>query len=97
MAETTGDFSWGSFARALAAQIDIGGNRTIAGKDTARAIAEIGLIESRKGGKSFAQLLSTWTAKSVGRSRSMQTQSVISTPTVGKFTVPERFCSPGQR
>lgn len=56
---TVGDFSWGSFARALAAQADIGKNRTIAGKDTARAIAEIGLIESRQGGKSFAQLYST--------------------------------------
>src|SRR6185436_16589061 len=56
---TIGEFSWGSFARALAAQADIGGTRTIAGKDTARAIAERGLIESRKGGKSFAQLYST--------------------------------------
>lgn len=56
---TVGEFSWGSFARALAAQADIGGTRTIAGKDTARAIAEIGLIEARKGGKSFAQLYST--------------------------------------
>jgi len=58
-AQTTGDFSWGSFARTLAVQADIGGSRAIAGKDTARAIAEMGLIESRKGGKSFAQLYST--------------------------------------
>jgi len=56
---TVGDFSWGSFARALAAQADIGGNQTIAGKDTARAIAEIGLIEARNGGKAFSQLYST--------------------------------------
>lgn len=56
---TIGEFSWGSFARALAAQADIGGSRTIAGKDTARAIAEIGLIESRNGGKAFSQLYST--------------------------------------
>jgi hypothetical protein len=55
---TVGEFSWGSFARALAAQADLGGNRTIAGKDTARAIAEMGLIESRRGGKAFAQLYS---------------------------------------
>lgn len=55
---TVGEFSWGSFARALAAQADIGGNRTIAGKDTARAIAEIGLIEAKQGGKTFAQLYS---------------------------------------
>ena len=56
---TVGEFSWGSFARALAAQADIGGNRTIAGKDTARAVAEMGLIEGRQGGKAFAQLYST--------------------------------------
>ncbi len=56
---TTGDFSWGSFAGALAAQVNVAGTRTIAGKDTARAIAEIGLIEARQGGKTFAQLYST--------------------------------------
>jgi hypothetical protein len=53
---TVGEFSWGSFARALAAQADIGGDHMIAGKDTARAIAEMGLIEARSGGKAFAQL-----------------------------------------
>ncbi|HEY0457791.1 MAG TPA: hypothetical protein VGC97_01490 [Pyrinomonadaceae bacterium] len=63
---TTGDFSWGSFARALAAQADIGGSQTIAGKDTARAVAEIGLIEARKGGKSFAQLYSTLALRHYG-------------------------------
>ena len=42
---TTGEFSWGSFAGALAAQANVAGTRTIAGKDTARAVAEIGLIE----------------------------------------------------
>lgn len=56
---TVGEFSWGSFARALAAQADLSGNQTIASKDTARAIAEMGLIESRHGGKAFAQLYST--------------------------------------
>lgn len=63
---TVGDFSWGSFARALAAQADIGKSRTIAGKDTARAIAEMGLIESRQGGKSFSQLYSTLALRHYG-------------------------------
>jgi hypothetical protein len=63
---TVGDFSWGSFARALAAQADIGGSRKIAGKDTARAIAEMGLYESRQGGKSFAQLYSTLALRHYG-------------------------------
>lgn len=65
-AQTIGDFSWGSFARALAAQADIGGSRTIAGKDTARAIAEMGLIEARHGGKSFAQLYSSLALRHYG-------------------------------
>ncbi|MFT3744801.1 MAG: hypothetical protein QM785_10985 [Pyrinomonadaceae bacterium] len=63
---TVGDFSWGSFARALAAQADVGGSRIIAGKDTARAIADIGLIESRKGSKSFSQLYSTLALRHYG-------------------------------
>ncbi len=63
---TVGDFSWGSFARALAAQADIGGSRTIAGKDTARAIAEMGLYESRAGGKAFSQLYSTLALRHYG-------------------------------
>ena len=63
---TVGEFSWGSFARALAAQADIGGSKTIAGKDTARAVAEIGLIEARKGGKAFSQLYSTLALRHYG-------------------------------
>lgn len=63
---TVGEFSWGSYARALAAQADIGGNRTIAGKDTARAIAEMGLIEARNGGKAFSQLYSTLALRHYG-------------------------------
>lgn len=63
---TVGEFSWGSFARALAAQADIGGTRTIAGKDSARAVAEMGLIEGRQGGKAFAQLYSTYALRHYG-------------------------------
>ncbi len=63
---TVGEFSWGSFARALAAQADVGGSQTIAGKDTARAIAEMGLIEARHGGKAFAQLYSTLALRHYG-------------------------------
>ncbi len=63
---TVGEFSWGSFMRALAAQADVGGNRTIAGKDTARAIAEMGLIEARAGSKAFSQLYSTLALRHYG-------------------------------
>lgn len=53
---TTGDFTWGSFMRVVAAQSEIGGSNKIAGRDTARPIAEMGLFEARKGGKAFSQL-----------------------------------------
>ncbi|MGH9821132.1 MAG: hypothetical protein ACRD43_13285, partial [Pyrinomonadaceae bacterium] len=64
---TTGEFSWGSFARTLAAQAEYSGNKSIAGKDSARWVAEIGLIESRQGGKAFAQLYSTLALRSYGK------------------------------
>ena len=53
---TTGEYTWGSFMRVIAAQSDIGDNPVIAGKNTARSIAEMGLYEARKGGKAFSQL-----------------------------------------
>jgi hypothetical protein len=53
---TTGDFSWGTFMRALAEYSDLTGSRTVAGKDIPTLIGKIGLIESRQGGKTFAQL-----------------------------------------
>jgi len=64
---TVGEFSWGSFARTLAAQSEYSGELTIAGKDSARAVAEIGLIESRSGGKAFSQLYSTSALRSFGK------------------------------
>ncbi len=53
---TVGEYTWGSFMRVVAAQSEVGGSSVIAGKDTARAIAEMGLYEVRQGGKAFSQL-----------------------------------------
>ncbi len=53
---TTGEYTWGSFMRVVAAQSEISGSSIIAGKETARSIAEMGLYEARKGGKAFSQL-----------------------------------------
>jgi hypothetical protein len=53
---TTGEYTWGSFMRVVAAQSDVSGSRVVAGRDTARPIAEMGLYEARKGGKAFSQL-----------------------------------------
>ena len=63
---TTGDFSWGTFMRALASYAVLSGQRTIATKDVARLIGQIGLIESRHGGKTFAQLYAALSLRSFG-------------------------------
>jgi hypothetical protein len=53
---TTGEFTWGSFMRVVAAQSEVSGSSKIGGRETARLIAEMGLYESKKGGKAFSQL-----------------------------------------
>jgi len=53
---TTGEFSWGAFMRSLASYSVISGKRELAGRNIPQFIGQIGLIESRQGGKTFAQL-----------------------------------------
>ena len=53
---TTGEFSWGTFTRTLAAYSDFAGTRAVAGRDVVPMIAQMGLIELHQGGKSWAQL-----------------------------------------
>src|SRR6266403_4931289 len=53
---TTGEFSWGTFMRALAAYSDLAKSRTVAGRDVVPMIAKMGRIELRQGGKTWAQL-----------------------------------------
>src|ERR1700756_2997879 len=52
----TGEFSWGTFMRALASYSALSGERALAGRDVPQLVGQIGLIESRNGGKTFAQL-----------------------------------------
>jgi len=56
---TTGEFSWGTFTRTLAAYSDFAGTQTLAGRDVVPMIAKMGLIELRQGGKAWAQLYAT--------------------------------------
>ncbi|HKD13595.1 MAG TPA: hypothetical protein VKE71_03530, partial [Candidatus Angelobacter sp.] len=63
---TTGDFSWGTFMRALASFSVLSGQRTVAGTDLTKLIGKIGLIESRHGGKTFAQLYAGIALRSFG-------------------------------
>jgi len=63
---TTGEFSWGTFMRALASYSALSGERTLNGKDLPKFIGQIGLIESKHGGKTFAQLYSALSLRSFG-------------------------------
>jgi hypothetical protein len=63
---TTGDFSWGTFMRALALYAEMTGRREIAGRDIPRMVGEIGLIESRNGGKTWAQYYAAIALRSFG-------------------------------
>ena len=53
---TTGEFTWGAFMRGLGAYSELTGERALAGRDLARWVGQIGLVECRGGGKAFSQL-----------------------------------------
>src|ERR1700741_946404 len=64
---TTGEFSWGTFMRSLAAYAETTGNRELAGRDLAQWVGQIGLIESRAGSKAFSQLYAALALRHFGR------------------------------
>jgi hypothetical protein len=64
---TTGEFSWGTFMRSLAAYADTTGKRELAGRDLAKWVGQIGLIESRAGSKAFSQLYAALALRHFGR------------------------------
>lgn len=53
---TTGEFSWGTFLRSAAVCAALSGDKTIAGRDVAKFLGQVGLIEAREGGKAFSQM-----------------------------------------
>ena len=55
-AKTVGDFSWGTFMRALAAEAQHAGAAKLGDRDVAPWIARMGLIEARAGSKAFSQM-----------------------------------------
>ncbi|HKF24266.1 MAG TPA: hypothetical protein VKE93_22040 [Candidatus Angelobacter sp.] len=63
---TTGEFSWGTFLRALASYSELSGQRTLAGRDVPQMIGKAALIESRHGGKAFAQMYAAMALRSFG-------------------------------
>ncbi|MET0556251.1 MAG: hypothetical protein ABW221_24635 [Vicinamibacteria bacterium] len=64
---TTGEFSWGTFQRAIAAWSAASGDKTLAGRDLARTAAQMGLVEQARGGSSFAQLYGALALRAFGR------------------------------
>jgi hypothetical protein len=63
---TTGEFSWGTFMRALAAYSDLAKTRTVADRDITPIIAKMGLIELHQGGKTWAQLYAALALRQFG-------------------------------
>src|SRR5215217_6274426 len=48
-AGSSGEYTWGTWARALAAYAEMSGERTLAGRDIAREVGRVGLLEQRLG------------------------------------------------
>jgi hypothetical protein len=63
---TAGDFTWGSFMRALAVISSLSGETNIAGRDVPQFLGQLGLIEARQGGKTFSQLGAAITLRQFG-------------------------------
>ena len=63
---TAGDFTWGSFMRAVAECSSLTGETNIAGRDVPAFLGQLGLIEAREGGKTFSQLGSALTLRHFG-------------------------------
>ena len=66
---TTGDFSWGTFMRALAAgagQARTSAGVSTSGRDVAEWVGRMGLIEARAGSKAFSQMYAALALRDFG-------------------------------
>jgi hypothetical protein len=66
-AGSSGEYTWGTFANALGAYAEMSGKRTLAGRDLAREVGQIGLLEYRLGGTRFSQLYCVLALRHFGR------------------------------
>ncbi|MCM3869122.1 MAG: hypothetical protein ND895_00315, partial [Pyrinomonadaceae bacterium] len=64
---TTGEFSWGTFMRALAVYAETTGQTELAGRDLAKWVGKIGIVEARNGSKAFSQLYAALALRHFGR------------------------------
>ena len=65
-AGTTGEFTWGTFMRAIGAYVEMSGQRQLAGRDLNVFAGQIGLLEHRLGGTRFSQLYAAQTLRHFG-------------------------------
>jgi hypothetical protein len=63
---TTGEYTWGTFMRSLAAYAQMSGATTLADRNLARTTGEIGLVEVRLGGTRFSQLYAALSLRHYG-------------------------------
>jgi hypothetical protein len=95
---TTGEFSWGTFMRSLAAYAENTGNKELAGRDLAKWVGQIGLIEAKAGSKAFSQLYAALALRHFGRD--LKTNPLWQALTPEEQTAwrsllnPERFYNP---
>src|SRR6266566_5739638 len=66
-AGATGEYTWGTFMNAVGAYAALSGNRMLAGRDLAREVGQIGLLEHRLGGTRFSQLYGVLALRNFGR------------------------------
>lgn len=66
-AGSSGEYTWGTFANALGAYAELTGRRTLAGRDLAREVGRVGLLEYRLGGTRFSQLYCVLALRHFGR------------------------------
>lgn len=66
-AGATGEYTWGSFMNAVGAYAGLTGKRSLAGRDLAREVGQIGLLEYRLKGTRFSQLYGVLALRYFGR------------------------------
>ncbi len=98
---TTGEFSWGTFVRALAAYAATRGTRLVGGRDVVPLIGRVGVIESVNGSKAFAQLYAALALRHFGADLSKnvlwQSLSADDRLTWKALLDPTRFYNPTTR
>jgi hypothetical protein len=66
-AGASGEYTWGTFMRALGDYAELSGQRTLADRDLAHEVGQIGLLEHRLGGTRFSQLYAVLALSRFGR------------------------------